>query len=215
VSNKATTTILDFSQAKERGAYNPKHIEEGDYVGKIVHIVDSPTKEKDDGTGNKPQWIVGIVLDDVRGASYPYRCQLEPDQLWKLRNVFEAVGMKVGQRRIKVDPQKAVGKKIGVTIIDNEYNGKVSSQIDQVFPASDLIAGDEDDVDPEDVDTDEEETEEEPAPPARRTKAAVATTAKKTTAKRATKPAPAPEPEDEEEEEITDEDLEELDVDEL
>lgn len=182
-SNKATATIIDFSNVKERGNFNPKNIEPGDYVGKVTKV------EAQDSKAGDPMWVFTIELDDVPRASYPHYCVLTDTQFWKIKALFDAVGIAVGKRKVKVDPNKLIGKPIGVGIEDDEYEGRVKSTIVDVFPADDVhdAAGDEE---PEDDDLEEEE-EEEPAP------------------KKRTKKKPAPEPEEEEEEEEEDEEEEE------
>lgn len=129
----ADTLILDFTNVKDRGDFNPKHLPAGDYLGKIIkfHVGDSKN-------GNK-QVTYTVQCMDSPSATYPYRCVVETaDQLWKLRNLFIAAGVSVPKKKIKVDPGKIVNREIGITLDDNEYEGRVSSTITDVFPASDL-----------------------------------------------------------------------------
>jgi hypothetical protein len=206
---KAGRTKVDFSDAGDRGPFNPVHQEEGDYLFKIVAVLDSPTKES-----KEPQWIFAFQDSERASAIYPYRCKLDKQNAWKIRNVFEAVGIKVAQKMLNVDPQKVVGKMIGATLEDNEYNGKVKSQIGDIFSAKDFDGGSEDaeDVDDDEVEEDDEEPEEKPVPK-KKTAAKAKPVAKKTTKK---KPDPEPEDDDDDEdEEVEDGDDEELEVDDL
>ena len=221
--------VIDFGNVKERGAFNTKHVEDGDYSAKVTKVDFTEAKDGEE------MWVFHVVLDEHPRATYPYYCKLVENQLWKLKNIFEAAGIKVGQRKVKVDPSKLIGKAIGVAMEDDEFEGRLKSVIAEVFPAdevggaiegeeedgSDLVEDDEDDVEEEapkkrtkkaapveeeededeDEDEEEEEEEEEPAPKKR--------PAKKAAAKKA--PARKRRPADDEDEE----DDEDMEIDEL
>jgi hypothetical protein len=199
---KAGKAKVDFSDAGDRGPFNPIHQEEGDYLLKIVAVLDSPTKE-----GNKPQWLVALQDVDNPRAIYRYNCLLEKSQAWKLRNIFVAAGKNVPQKMMNVDPQVLVGKVIGASLIDDEYNGKLRSSVDQVFPASELKAQDDDEPDDVDDDTEEEEEEDDTPPPPKKK-----APAKKAPAKKKKEPEPE---EDDDEDEVEDGDDEEMEVEDL
>lgn len=192
----ATSQVVDFSNVKDGGEYQPKRVPAGDYVAKIVEVKDGKSKKDDEF-----QWIFKIKLQDSRysSASYPYYCKLSENQLWKLRNLFVAAGLNVPKKKVKVDPNRVIGKLIGVTMEDDEYDGKLKSVIGATFPASEIedsVPSEDDDYEDEEGDEEEyedEEPEEEPEPPRRTRK----------------KAAPEPEPEEEEEEEYEDEEEEE------
>lgn len=135
---------LDFTDVKESGGrFNTKRQREGDYAGLILSVEDSPTKET-----NEDQWLFTIK---VGSGVYPYRCKLVPNQLWKIRNIFVAAGLPAPRKKETVDPNKVVKKKIGVTLEDDEYNGKPKSNIAAVFPPSELTDGEnEADDEPDD-----------------------------------------------------------------
>ena len=186
---------LDFTNVKENSGINPKHIESGEYLAKIVSVEELDAK---DGT---PMWLFVITPNDMRSAAYPYYCKLQDNQLWKVRNLFISAGLGnlvAGAKKAKINPNKVIGKQIGILLEDDEYEGKLKSVIDAVMPASDLEDGgvpadpdvdDEDDDDEEEApvvakkkrkpapvvedDEDEEEEEEAPAPKKRRKAAPV------------------------------------------
>ena len=192
-ATQATGQIVDFSNVKDGGgSFNKKRMPEGDYLAKITLCVDSPTKET-----KEAQWLYTLEIQS-NSQKFPYYCKLVENQLWKLRNLFLAAGIQVPKKKVKVDPNKIVGKMIGVTLEDDEYDGKAQSNIAAVFPASDLTAGDDDADDLDDEDDEEDEEEEAPAPPAK---------------KKAAKKAPEPEPEEDEDDD-EDDDEEEEDEDE-
>ena len=154
MAKKAGSKKIDFSKVKERGAFNPAHRPEGDYLGRVIKVEDSETQ------GGKPQWVFTIKQG---AATYPYRCQFEENVLWKIRNLFVACGFSVGKSRIDVDPNRCIGKDVGMTLTDHEYEGKVTSEIASVFPPSELNPDDigpgEDEDDEPAADEDDEETE--------------------------------------------------------
>lgn len=198
----ASKRKLDFRGVKDRTGFRIRHFPEGDYRGKIVDVADHTS---DNGEG----WVYTI---QVRNAKFPYYVMTyDKNQLWKVRNTFVAAGMKVPKKLLAVDPNKVVGKEVGVTLEDDEYEGRERSVIADLIPISELTGDNDsedydDEVDEEIEDEDEDEVEEEeedeePEPPKKKAK-------KKAKAKKA-KPA------DDEDEEVDDEELEELEVEEL
>lgn len=176
MSDKQT---LDFTNVKEGGgAFRKTRQAAGDYKGTITKAA---TVDKKDKSGK--QWVFTIKAGS---GVYPYYCGFEENVLWKIRNLFVAAGMNVPRKKVSVDPQKIVGRVIGVTLEDDEYDGKAQSNIAATFPASELEGGeddtddeetddeDTDDEDDEDTTTDDddedEEDEEPPPPPAKKKK---------------------------------------------
>lgn len=151
----ASAKAVDFSNVKERGNFNPKHVTEGDYAATIVKVEDGESKRD-----QSFQYIFTIKLQKFSQSSYPYYCKLQENQLWKLRNIAVAAGLNVPKKRMKFDPNKVVGKQIGVTMEDDEYEGKLKSVVSAVFPISELADG----VEMEEDDTETDEGFEEGAP---------------------------------------------------
>ena len=160
-----TSKTVDFTSVKDGGgAFNKHRVPEGDYLATITKVEDAPAKSDD-----VFQYLFTIKLKKFGSYAYPYYCKLQENQLWKLRNLAIAAGLNVPKKRIKFDPTKVLNKVIGVTMEDDEYEGKLQSNIAALFPAAELMDGnivddDEDvegdeDVEDEDVE-DEEEVEE-------------------------------------------------------
>lgn len=193
-TESASTVTLDFTDVKDGGGlFNKRRVPMGDYEAKITKVTDAPTKEK-----KEPQWCFTIELTKAyTDRKFPYYCKLEANQLWKVRNLFIAAGKTIPKKKVKINPGLVVGKIIGVTLEDDEYDGKMQSNIVQIFPASDLSKSDDDldDTEAEELEDEDEEEEEEPAPaPVRRKKAA---------------PAPVEEEEEDDEEEDDEEEEDE------
>jgi hypothetical protein len=212
---KAAAAIIDFSGVKERGNFNSKNIEPGDYAGRATKV--EQTAAKSDG---EPMWVFTIVLDDHPRASYPYYCKLVENQFWKVKLLCGAVGIDVGQRKVKLDPHKLLNKPIGVAVEDDEYEGRLKSVIVDIFSPDD-IGGATGDVEPEEDDLEEDEIEETPPP---RKKTAKKPVVEEEDDEDEEEPAPRPKkrakpaakkpmPHDDEDED--DEDEDELEIDEL
>lgn len=158
-----TAKVVDFSNVKDGGGnFNKKRVPAGDYLAKVLKVEDAVSK-KDDAF----QYLFTIALVNKHtDRKFPYYCKLQENQLWKLRNLLIAAGMNVPKKRMKLDPSKVVGKLIGVTLEDDEYDGKAQSVIASIFPASELAEDSPADDEPEDDEgiDDEEETEDEGEP---------------------------------------------------
>lgn len=207
----ATKQTMDFTNVKDGGGnFNKKRFPEGDYKARIAKVEDAVSKSK-----NK-MWLYTIEVK-YKGAvgTYPHYCVLTENSLWKLRTLFAACGIIIPKKKMAIDPNKIVGRVIGVTLEDSEYDSKLQSDIAATMPASEVTDddvpdtdedGDEDEDEDEETtedeveDEDEEEEEEKKPAPKRRTKAAAAKTPT------VTKKKPR---------EVEDDDLEELDLDEL
>jgi hypothetical protein len=195
----ATKRKVDFSNVKEDGAnFRPRHKPEGDYEATIVNVDDHTS-----GNDN-PMWLFTVKLIGDERSSYPVYAGQDEKNAWKIRKMFIAAGIPVPKKLVLVDPNKLVGKTVGVFLEDDEYEGRMRSKIQDFMPVDDIQGGDEDDEDEvyekpakksttkkkpapvEDEEEDEDEDDEEPAPV-------------KKAAKR--KPAPVIEEEDDEEEE--------------
>lgn len=130
----ATVLVADFTNVKDdtEGGFRPRQVPDGDYRAKIVKVDDHTSK-----AGNKG-WVFTIVLEAYARSLYPYYVTMDEKSLWKARNLFIAAGMAVPKKKVRVDPNKLVGKTIGVAMISEEYNDKWKSSVDATFPASDV-----------------------------------------------------------------------------
>ncbi len=199
VATAATAVNLDFTNVKDGGpSFNKKRVPMGDYLAKVVSVIDAPTKPNSaKGTkGGDPQWLFVIELvDQYTDRKFPYYCKLEANQLWKVRNLFLAAGKAIPKKKVRLNPGLVVGKLIAVTLEDDEYDGKMQSNVVQIFSPNELDDSATEDLDGEETEDLDDEEEEEVAPaPARRKKAA---------------PEPEPEEDEEEDEEAAEDEEEE------
>lgn len=185
----AKARALDFTNVKDAGQFNTKHQAPGDYRGKVTKVADAKSKKTDEA-----MWVFTV---QVGSGTYPYYCVLNENNIWKVRNLCVAAGLNVPKKRVNVDPNKVVGKDIGVTLEDDEYDGKIKSVVASVFPTSELE--DEapgDDEEDEGADDSSDEEDEKPAP-----KKSKKDKSKKTKAKKV--------------DDVSDDDLEELEIEDI
>lgn len=160
MADKVTARVVDFTNVKDSAGFNKKRLPSGDYLGRIIKVVDAESK-----SDQTPQYLFTVQIVKHSQSKFPYYCKLQENQLWKLRNLLVAAGLPVPKRRTKIDPTKAVGKLVGVTLEDDEYEGREQSTIEAVFPSSELddsaaaAALDDSTEDNDDADVDEDEAE--------------------------------------------------------
>ena len=145
---------LDFSNVKESSGINPKHLEEGEYLAKVIEVRDDPAKD------GEAMWNFIIQPEDHKTATFPYYVKLVENQLWKLRNLFVAAGVDIPKKAVKIDPNKVVGKTVCIVLEDDEYDGKTKSVISAVMPKEEF-EGWEGDTAPADDDVEDDEDEDE------------------------------------------------------
>lgn len=149
-----TKVNVDFTNVKDSSGINPKQMPEGDYHA-IIKKVDLVAKKSDPDV---KQLLFTIGLKEAATVSYPYYCGFEANVLWKLRNLMIASGVKAPKKAFSFDAEKLVGKELGVTLADDEYDGKMKSVIDACFPVTELEtvpASEEPDTDDDLDDVDE------------------------------------------------------------
>ncbi len=151
----ATAKIIDMTDVKDRGNFNPQRVPAGDYKV-IVKSVEDHVKQ---GEKTSTQWVFTLALADRPRLTYPYYVNhTDAKFAWKVRNMCIAAGLAVPKKRVKVDPNKLVGKTIGVALDDDEYEGKKKSVVVATFPASEVTSSPKadtpasDDDEPDDVD---------------------------------------------------------------
>src|SRR5688500_12416558 len=137
----ATKRKMNFTNVKDGGQFNPRHVEPGDYVMKITKVEDGKSKE-----GNE-QWIFTCTRKGDQRASYPYYVGVDEKQAWKVRKLFIACGLNVPKKMVMVDPNKLVGKEFGAFLEEDEYEGRMKSRIQETFPVDEVSGPDDDDED--------------------------------------------------------------------
>lgn len=164
-SSKGKGMRVDFSGVEKDIRQRGKRIPEGDYLCKIVKC---EKRKKKEGSGSYLSWTFQVIENSQGGkkqAGTPlyYITSLKPEALFNLRNLIYAATdgkTNVAGKAVTITPEKYYGNKIGVTVEDEEYDGKIRSRPVDVFPQSQLEAEDEDDESNEEEEENDEDEEE-------------------------------------------------------
>lgn len=145
--------VVDFTKAV--GGGGNKRYPEGDYRLKFIRWELISKKDDPDSKGVK----VTLQFQDgkFKGQTIIDRLWLQDNTLWRIRLFLEAMGVEVPNKKANVNFEKYVGNELGGTLVDNEYNGRVSSQVGDYIDV-DTMEGT--DVEEEGDDEDEAEDDE-------------------------------------------------------
>lgn len=153
-TRKPKVLQIDFTGVEgKRG----RRVPEGDYLLKATDYAVSPADDD-------PGWIriENKIKKGPTDGDYSEMYSLSKKALFRLRNFFEAIGLKVPSSVSKVPLEKIIGRSYAASIADHTYDGKTKSQIQDWFKKDEyeaLAAGTTDED--EDEDEDEEESEDE------------------------------------------------------
>lgn len=165
-SKAASSTIeLDFTNVEERKERRPR-FPEGTLGRRKLKIAKVEPNEK--SKAGNPQWIITFqgLSGDVAGKQHTEYFPIQENTMWKLRDLLEAVGLKVSGKKAKLQPKKLENKVIGAEFRDGEpfesKSGKtfVNAEVEFYCPASDVVEKPTSDDTPV-SDDDDEPTEEE------------------------------------------------------
>lgn len=143
---KGGTTTVDFTGVESGGGRT--RVPEDDYRVKVVGVKHETSK-----AGNPMLvWEFEIVDGKFKGKKLRDRTVLQENSLWKLKQLLEAMGIEVPSKRVALKLGNYVGRTLGVTTVDDEYENKVSSKVADYISEEVLDAGESDE------DEDEEPT---------------------------------------------------------
>lgn len=100
--------------------------------GKYNARVEKVTKEE----GTKAPylaWELKITSGSAKGLHITHRTSLSPKALFGLRDTLEAFGVKVPKAAVSIDPDKFIGKSLGISVVMKPYEGKDYPNIKSVF----------------------------------------------------------------------------------
>lgn len=161
-ASKKAGISVDFSDTESQAS-----LPEGDFLFEV----DEVEQKTSENSGNDYLSITFKVAEgEFKGKKVWHNCSLQPQALFNLRGVLEALGFEVPQGVMELDPADMIGETCGGTVQLEVYEGKKRPRIVEFFSADELG----------------EEAEEEPAKPAAK-KAAKAEPAEEPAAKPAAK----------------------------
>lgn len=122
-------------------------------VGNYRAMVMKVTKGISKAGNPKLDWIFEITAGPEQGHKFqPYTTSLQPQSLWNLRAVLEALGVEVPEEELQIVFKELKGLELALTIEHETYEHKVKERIVDLFPMEELGEVEA---------TEEEETEEE------------------------------------------------------
>lgn len=142
------------------------HIPEGTYLAKVIEA-----KTKKFGSGSKGVVWTFEITDEGKGkgARLWYNNVLinadgetATESLWSFRGVLQALKptVKIPDKMVKIPLAKMKDRVVALEVVDGEYEGKIRSEISDVFNP-DLLEEEEEELEDEDEFEDEEDDEEE------------------------------------------------------
>jgi len=127
--NKKSTIQVDFSDTETQAT-----LEEGDYVLEVDEV-----EQKKSEAGNPYLSLSFKVAEGpFKGKKVYHNCSLQPQALFNLRGVLEALGFEVPQGVMDLDPADMVGEKCGASIVHEDYQGKTKARPAEFFPADEV-----------------------------------------------------------------------------
>lgn len=142
---KSSTLTVDFSNTESK-------LKPGEYLAAVeeVSVETSPSNT---------EYLKWKFKLDEGGIAY-YNTSLQPQALWNLRNLLEALGVTVPNSALDVDLEDLLGRELMVLIDMEEYEGKKRPKMTDFWPVEDGASSKKTEED----DVEDEEDEEEEAP---------------------------------------------------
>jgi hypothetical protein len=153
--------VVDFKGVEAGGGGGGARVPEDDYRAKVIET--KVTESKSSGN-TMVVWRFEITRGKQKGKKLkPDYSTLTKESLWKLMGILEALGYDVPQKKLDIAPilKKVQGKECGVTVVDDEYEGKMQSKIADYMDLETLESGGDDEDDDDDEDTDDTDDEDE------------------------------------------------------
>lgn len=145
-SKKSSSISVDFEGVESGGA---SAVPEANYLIEV----DECTKETSGNSGaDYLKFVFKIEGGAYNGRKLFHNCSLQPQALFNLRGLLEALGFEVPDGPMDLDITDLVGEKCGVATANEKYEGKDRSRCVEFFTVEQL---------------EERQEEEEPAKPAK------------------------------------------------
>lgn len=132
---KKSVLSVDFSDVETQAV-----IDEGDYG---VEVEDVEQKTSDNSGADYLALTFKIIDGPFKAKKLFHNCSLQPQALFNLRGVLEALGFEVPQGPMDLDPADLIGEQCGVSVAHEKYEGKTKARPVEFFPLSDLDEAEE------------------------------------------------------------------------
>lgn len=134
-SSKKKGISVDFTDVETQA-----NLEEGDY---LLEVDEVEQKESDTSGKDYLSFTFKVAEGEFEGKKVYHNCSLQPQALFNLRGVLEALGIDVPSGPMELDPADLIGETCGATIGLETYEGKPRARIVEFFPADELEAEEE------------------------------------------------------------------------
>lgn len=128
-----------------------KAIPEGNYT---VSVNDAKIETSSKSSADYIAFEFEVIEGDHKGAKLFHNCSLQPQALFNLKNVLEALGFTIPKKAFDLDLSELLGLECEVEVGHETYDGKKRARIVE------FINPDEEDEDDEDEDEDDEDEDE-------------------------------------------------------
>lgn len=122
-----------------KGVEGGGKVPEGEYVVEVSEVTSELSSE------NNPylSWVFKVVDGKQKGKKIWHNTSLQPQALFNLRNVLEALGQEVPDGALKLDLDEVIGLTMGVNVEHETYQGKAKARVVDVFSLDDTEGGEE------------------------------------------------------------------------
>lgn len=145
-SKKSNQVSVDFTGVSAGG----RTIADNQY---ILTVNEVPTLETSPESGNQYiKWCFSVAEGKYKGRKLWHNTSLQPQALFNLRNLLEAMEVEVEEGDMDIDLDDFEGVSVGAIVVNEKYEGKDRPRVSEFIRAEDVEASDEDE------DEDEEET---------------------------------------------------------
>jgi type III secretory pathway component EscV len=163
-ATKGRGVVVDFSGTDSRGGKKgarSARVPPNDYA---VKVIDAKMSKSPDKETPEIRVTYRITRGKYKGKTIIDDLYLTPKALWRVRQTYEACGVKVPSKKVRLNPSALENKECAITVEDDEYENKVRSRVVDTFLLSDFEeseAEEDEETDEEDEDEAEDEEEEE------------------------------------------------------
>lgn len=119
---------VDFTGVEAGGIVVP----EDDY---LVEVEDVEQKTSETSGNDYLALTLKVADGDHKGKKLFHNCSLQPQALFNLRGVLEALGFEVPNGPMEFDPADMIGQQCGVTVAHETYEGKKKARPIDFFSA--------------------------------------------------------------------------------
>lgn len=127
---KKSTIAVDFSDTETSAV-----VDEGDY---LIEVEEVEKKVSDNSGADYLSITFKISEGPFKGKKLFHNCSLQPQALFNLRGVLEALGFEVPQGVMELDTADMIGETCGASVAHEQYQGKTKARPVEFFSAEDL-----------------------------------------------------------------------------